>query len=60
MKDCYVLEEVCEAIKSLRVRGAPAIGCSAALGVALAVYTSGADSTRELISVVEDATEQLA
>ncbi len=60
LKDCYVLEEVCEAIKSLRVRGAPAIGCSAALGVALAVYTSGADSTSELISVVEAAAEQLA
>jgi len=60
LKDCYVLEEVCEAIKSLRVRGAPAIGCSAALGVALAVYTSGAKSTSELISVVEDAAEQLA
>ncbi len=60
LKDCYALEEVCEAIKSLRVRGAPAIGCSAALGVALAVYTSGADCTRELISVVEDAAKQLA
>ncbi len=59
-KDCYVLEEVCEAIKSLRVRGAPAIGCSAALGVALAAYTSGAESTSELLSVVEDAAEQLA
>jgi len=60
LKDCYVLEEVCEAIRSLRVRGAPAIGCSAALGVALAVYTSGAESTSELLSVVEAAAEQLA
>jgi len=60
LKDCYVLEEVCEAIRVLRVRGAPAIGCSAALGVALAVHTSGADSTRELVSVVEAAAEQLA
>jgi len=60
LKDCYVLEEVCEAIRVLRVRGAPAIGCSAALGIALAVYTSGAESTSELISVVEDAAEQLA
>ncbi len=60
LKDCYVLEEVCEAIKSLRVRGAPAIGCSAALGVALAVYTSGADSASELLSVVEDAAGKLA
>jgi len=60
LKDCYVLEEVCEAIRVLRVRGAPAIGCSAALGVALAAHSSKADSTSELISVVEDAAEQLA
>ena len=60
LKDCYALEEVCEAIRVLRVRGAPAIGCTAALGVALAVCTSGADSTSELISVVKAAAEQLA
>jgi len=33
--DCTTVAEVCEAIKSLRVRGAPAIGCAAALGMAL-------------------------
>jgi len=60
IRDCTSVGELCEAIRSLRVRGAPAIGCSAALGVALAVYTSGAGSTCELLSVVEDAAEQLA
>ena len=60
IKDCISVDELCEAIKSLRVRGAPAIGCSAALGVALAVYTSGAESTSELISVVKAAAGQLA
>ena len=60
IKDCASVDDLCEAIRSLRVRGAPAIGCSAALGVALAVYTSGAESTSELLSVVEAAAEQLA
>ena len=34
-KDCQSLEEVAEAIKSLRIRGAPAIGIAAAFGVIL-------------------------
>jgi len=34
-KDCHTVEEVWEAIRSLRVRGAPAIGAAAALGVVL-------------------------
>src|SRR2546427_12484131 len=32
-RDCRTLEEVWEAIRSLRVRGAPAIGIAAAMGV---------------------------
>jgi methylthioribose-1-phosphate isomerase len=36
-RDCRTVEEVWEAIRSLRVRGAPAIGVSAALGVVLGV-----------------------
>ena len=31
--DCVTTEQVWEAIRSLRVRGAPAIGCAAAYGV---------------------------
>jgi methylthioribose-1-phosphate isomerase len=34
-RDCRTLEEVCEAIKALRVRGAPAIGVAAAYGLVL-------------------------
>ena len=34
--DLFDYREVCEAIRSMRVRGAPAIGCAAAYGVALA------------------------
>src|SRR5438132_552293 len=32
-RDCRTVEEVWEAIRSLRVRGAPAIGIAAAMGV---------------------------
>src|SRR5262245_2654263 len=32
-RDCHRIEDVWEAIKTLRVRGAPAIGVTAALGV---------------------------
>src|SRR5262245_43912707 len=36
-RDCRTVEEVWEAIKTLRVRGAPAIGVTAAMGVVLGV-----------------------
>lgn len=36
MIDLTTVPALCEAIKSLRVRGAPAIGCAAACGVAMA------------------------
>ena len=34
-RDCRTVEDVWEAIKSLRVRGAPAIGVAAAFGVVI-------------------------
>lgn len=36
-RDCRTVEDIWEAIRSLRVRGAPAIGVTAALGVVLGV-----------------------
>src|SRR5262249_7978982 len=36
-RDCRTVEEVWEAIRSLRVRGAPAIGIAAAMGVVIGV-----------------------
>ncbi len=60
LKDCRRLEELCEAIRVLRVRGAPAIGCAAALGVALAVQRSTARTAADLLAVVEDASQELA
>lgn len=44
--DCQTVEEVWEAIKMLRVRGAPAIGCAAAYGVVIGLQTLPADVDR--------------
>jgi len=41
-------ERVAEAIKKMEIRGAPAIGVAAALGIALAAYHSKASSINEL------------
>jgi methylthioribose-1-phosphate isomerase len=49
------VEGMAEAIKSLRVRGAPLLGAAAAFGVALAAYHSNAKTTSELLSELEDA-----
>lgn len=46
-------EAVAEAIKSMKVRGAPAIGVSAALGVALAARHSMTSDPQELFREVE-------
>jgi methylthioribose-1-phosphate isomerase len=45
-RDCHTVEEVWEAIRSLRVRGAPAIGIAAALGV-VAGLQGHANTTRD-------------
>src|SRR5688572_13508305 len=53
-------EEVAEAIRVMVVRGAPAIGVAAAMGVALGVRQSKAHSTDELKSDFETITSTLA
>jgi methylthioribose-1-phosphate isomerase len=45
--------EVAEAIRSMVIRGAPAIGVAAAMGVALGVKIAGTDSLTELDAVFE-------
>src|SRR6185312_3040255 len=45
---CGTYEEVADAIRTMIVRGAPAIGVAAAMGVALGVRDSGADHVSEL------------
>ena len=47
--------QVAEAIKTLVVRGAPAIGVSGAFGLALAVIQSNADTKEQLLQDLEKA-----
>ncbi|MEX1095080.1 MAG: S-methyl-5-thioribose-1-phosphate isomerase [Planctomycetales bacterium] len=55
--DCRTLDAVCEAIRALRVRGAPAIGVAAAYGVVVgmeaAARAEGPDFDRRLDQVVK-------
>lgn len=44
--ECKTVEAVWEAIKKLRVRGAPAIGCAAAYGVIVGLQTLPSDADR--------------
>ncbi len=56
-RDCRTVEEVWEAIKVLRVRGAPAIGVAAAYGVVLGVQAS---SPSGIVGDLERACQHLA
>jgi methylthioribose-1-phosphate isomerase len=49
------VEQMAEAIKTLRVRGAPLLGAAAGFGVALAAYHSQAQSREKLLVELEDA-----
>jgi len=46
--NCKTCEQVADAIRNMVVRGAPAIGVSAAMGIALGVKTSKAETVGEL------------
>jgi len=58
--DLTTIPALCEAIRMLRVRGAPAIGCAAACGVAMAASRSGALSQKELQAELRQAMDDLA
>ncbi len=45
--DIYDVDVLCEAIKRLSVRGAPAIGVAAAMGVALGMLEIGVDRAKD-------------
>jgi methylthioribose-1-phosphate isomerase len=49
--ECKTLSSLCEAIKSLRIRGAPALGAAGAFGIALAAFQSEA---RDLETIIND------
>jgi methylthioribose-1-phosphate isomerase len=53
-------EDVAEAIRTLVVRGAPAIGVSAAFGIALAARQSRAETVDDLLTDLERASKGLA
>jgi methylthioribose-1-phosphate isomerase len=52
---CRTLDDVARAIKTMQIRGAPAIGCAAAYGVALAASLSSADTPDDLLATLEQA-----
>ena len=45
-RTCSTYEEVADAIRTMVIRGAPAIGVAAAMGIALGMQTEGADFNR--------------
>jgi methylthioribose-1-phosphate isomerase len=49
------VEQMAEAIKTLRIRGAPLLGAAAGFGVALAAYHSHATTKEKLLSELETA-----
>jgi len=58
--NCSTYQEVAEAIKKMKIRGAPAIGVAAAFGIALAAYSSKADTYEKFNLDMEKAKTFLA
>ncbi len=54
------VEEIARAIEDLVIRGAPAIGCAAAMGIARAAVVSRATTPGDLLRDLERASERLA
>ncbi len=57
--ECEDVECVARAIEEMKVRGAPAIGATAAFGLALVAYYSKAEDENEFFSEVEKAARRL-
>ena len=53
--ECNTLKEIWEAIRVLRVRGAPAIGIAGAMGLLLAVRNAHVKTSQELLEAVRQA-----
>lgn len=58
--ECNTVEEVWEAIKSLRVRGAPAIGIAGALGTVLGIWNYQAKGFSDFNNKLIEVTDYLA
>src|SRR5256886_2079090 len=59
-RTCRDYREVAEAIRSMVIRGAPAIGVAAAMGVALGVKRSTASTVTELRAEFETVTQTIS
>ncbi len=58
--DITTADQIAEAIRTLRVRGAPLIGIAAAYGLALAAESSVAESPRQLLIELRRAAQELS
>lgn len=58
--DCRTVNDVAKAIKTMVIRGAPAIGVAAAMGLALGVRRSSASGTKQLTTEFLKQCDQLA
>jgi methylthioribose-1-phosphate isomerase len=58
-RDCRTVEEVWEAIKTLRVRGAPAIGVAAAMGTVVGMQTGRGSGVASFYKRLEEVTTYL-
>jgi methylthioribose-1-phosphate isomerase len=56
---CRTLDQVVHAIKSMQVRGAPAIGCTAAYGMVIALQQSEATTPEQMLESLAAAKAQL-
>ena len=54
--ECRTVPELVDAIKTMKIRGAPAIGVAGAMGVALATTSSSARTKKELLRDIEPET----
>ncbi len=57
--ECSTIESLCEAIKSLRVRGAPALGAAGGFGIALSAFKSSASSLDRLMDDIKSAGKKI-
>jgi methylthioribose-1-phosphate isomerase len=57
--ECKTLSSLCEAIKSLRIRGAPVLGAAGGFGIALAAFLSEAKNLEIMINDLEAAGKTL-
>ncbi len=57
--ECKTVHTLCEAIVSLRIRGAPALGAAGGYGVALAAHTSTASTLSELMRDLENESDRI-